>query len=297
MVLGEISQAEVWDPVCHNLPNPSKVLDLLRNSDNVPGVDAICDFWGHRGPFIAHANHAAMAQYFAGSSGSPEEHLRLAAGIHYGVSSQALIDDALTCWRLFDTVVDEWALNLWPQRFSYAIGRDAARGFLYRALIPQNLRAMDQSWACRTLQTLDIDVGEFAKYQEEDRSAFVGMSAAFDRFADKMEALSLPSCAIARREARNIELAGEMIGSIGRTFSAYMAYKECDGKRLRTVVEAEIDARERQLQISGRIGWGAGVNPLLVTEDIQNMRLFLSRDDFPNPPDECFHFTETPYSV
>jgi hypothetical protein len=51
------------------------------------------------------------------------------------------------------------------------------------------------------------------------------------------------------------------------------------------------------LEISGRLGWGGGVNPILVSEDIQNMRLFLSSDDFPNTDDELFHFTATPYSV
>ena len=28
-----------------------------------------------------------------------------------------------------------------------------------------------------------------------------------------------------------------------------------------------------------------------------NMRLFLSRDDFPHTPDDVFHLTATPYSV
>jgi hypothetical protein len=30
---------------------------------------------------------------------------------------------------------------------------------------------------------------------------------------------------------------------------------------------------------------------------IQNMRLYLSRDDFPDTPDSAFHFTASPYSV
>jgi hypothetical protein len=99
------------------------------------------------------------------------------------------------------------------------------------------------------------------------------------------------------RESQNIELAGELIASEGRTILALDAYRARDAAVLRSTIAGEIDARERQLEISGRLGWGGGVNPILVSEDIQNMRLFLSSDDFPNTDDELFHFTATPYSV
>jgi hypothetical protein len=101
----------------------------------------------------------------------------------------------------------------------------------------------------------------------------------------------------ARRESRNIELAGELIASEGRYIAACQAFDTGDASRLRTLIEAEIEGRIRQQEISGHLRWGAGVNPILVDEDIQNMRLYLSRDDFPNTPDACFHFTATPYSV
>jgi hypothetical protein len=39
------------------------------------------------------------------------------------------------------------------------------------------------------------------------------------------------------------------------------------------------------------------VDPIFVSEDIQNMRLFLSDDAWPKVPDELFHLTPTPYSV
>ncbi len=334
MVLGEISQAEVWDPVCHNLPNPRKVLDLLRNSEAIPGADAICDFWGHRSPFHSHANHAVMRAYYDDPGGEPAELLRRAAGMHYGIGGrcqvsgvrtgqgvgcqvsgnesgdanclpetrnltpETLLDQALDCWQRFDDVVDDWALNIWGQRFSYGIGRDAARGFLYRALIPANLRAFHTSWPMGMVRQHGVDAQAMSRYQEEDRTAFLAVAAAFDDFAVCLdEADASAAAALARREARNIELAGELLASEGRTFAAAAAFNAGDSANLRAIVEAEIEGRIRQQEISGRIGWGAGVNPILVDEDIQNMRLYLSRDDFPDTPDDVFHFTATPYSV
>jgi hypothetical protein len=114
--------------------------------------------------------------------------------------------------------------------------------------------------------------------------------------ADALEKAGMPGF-LARREARNIELAGELIASEGRTLLAVQAYHDQDWPLLRETIAEEIDARERQLEISGRLGWGGGVNPILVSEDIQNMRLYLSSDDFPNTPDDSFHFTATPYSI
>jgi hypothetical protein len=297
MVLGEISQAEVWDPVCHNLPNPHKVLDLLRNSEQVAGADALCDFWGHRGPFHAHANHALMRAYYRDPGAASDVLLRRAAAEHYGIP-ETWLERALDCWRRFDAAVDDWALNIWGQRFSYAIGRDAARGFLYRALIPANLRAFHDSWPMNMIRHQGIDAPTMGRYQEEDRVAFLAVAAAFDGFADRLAAAGLAAGAfLARREARNIELAGELLASEGRTVTAADAFRRGDAVGLRAIVTAEIEGRIRQQELSGRLGWGAGVNPILVDEDIQNMRLYLSRDDFPDTPDGVFHFTASPYSV
>ena len=321
MVLGEISQSEVWDPVCHNMPNPHKVLEFLRNADAVPGADAMMDFWGHRGPFIPHANPAAMQAYYADPSAEPDELLRRAAAAHYGGGgssspatpspdssghgvpgplgpSDTLLDQALSCWKRFDEVVDDWALVMWGQRFSFAIGRDAARGYLYRPLIPPVLRAFKSSWVYSTTLSMDVEADRLSAFHEEDRLAFIQTARAFDELATRFaNSAATEAASTARREARNIELAGEIIASEGRYIAACHAFDAGDSKRLRTLVEAEIEGRIRQQEISGCIGWGAGVNPILVDEDIQNMRLFLSRDDFPHTPDDVFHLTATPYSV
>jgi hypothetical protein len=191
-----------------------------------------------------------------------------------------------------------WALNIWGQRFSYAIGRDAARGFLYRALIPANLRAFHGSWPMDMIRNRGIDPVVMGRYQEEDRRAFLAVAAAFAAFADRLEASGCPAgAALARREGANIELAGELLASEGRTFLAAEAFNRGAADALRAIIAEEIEGRIRQQEIGGRVGWGAGVNSLLVDEDIQNMRLYLSRDDFPDTPDDCFHFTATPYSV
>ena len=79
--------------------------------------------------------------------------------------------------------------------------------------------------------------------------------------------------------------------------AAVDAWKRQDADRLRALIEAEAEGRERQLEISGRIGFGGGVNPILVSEDIQNMRLYLACPDFPQVPDEHFHVTANPYST
>lgn len=299
MVLGEVSQAEVWDPVCHNLPNPAKVLELLRNAERIEGADALCDFWGHRGPFLPHANHAALRAYLDNPAAEPAVLLRQAAVAHYGLAQAdgERAAQALACWQRFDAVVDDWALNLWTQRFSYAIGRDGARGFLYQPLIPVHLRAFAQSWTRGLMTRKGLAPVRWSQFQLEDRKAFLAAAQDFDRLADRLQAAGLGAADLARREAVNIELAGELLASEGRTVAAVAAFEAGDRARLREIITDEIDARERQLEISGRAGWGSGVNPILVSEDIQNMRLYLSRDDFPNTPDDCFHFTATPYSV
>jgi len=299
MVLGEISQGEVWDPVCHNMPNPKKVLGLLRNSEDVPGANAICDFWGHRAPFHSHANHAAMRAYYADPSAEDPLLLRRAAIAHYSLPPEQadVIDAALSCWQGFDATVDDWALGVWGQRFSYAIGRDAARGILYRAFIPVTFREFNTSWPMSAMRSRDIDTNALAHFQIDDRIAFLKVAATFDELAERLkEAALYDGASIAHREARNIELAGELLASEGRTILATDAYNRKDADALRGIIEAEIEGRIRQQEITGRIGWGAGINPILVDEDIQNMRLYLSCDDFPNTPDDTFSFTATPYT-
>jgi hypothetical protein len=300
MSLGEISQSEVWDPVCHNVPLPVKTLQLLKSADEIPGVNAICDFWGNRAPFLPHANHAAMRAYFQNQNAAPEELLRRAAMDHYLLCEHQpeLTEQALDCWKSFDQVVDDWALTGWGQRFSFAIGRDAARGRLYKALVPPCLKNLHEEWGVSQLLNNGISATDFAKWQQEDCDAFLAVAGKFERLAGALKSAGGGSASRwALRESQNIELAGELIASEGRTILALDAYRARDAAVLRSTIAGEIDARERQLEISGRLGWGGGVNPILVSEDIQNMRLFLSSDDFPNTDDELFHFTATPYSV
>ncbi|MEO6908137.1 MAG: hypothetical protein ABI210_09635 [Abditibacteriaceae bacterium] len=300
MVMAEISQSEVWDPVCHNVPNPHKVVELLKNAEKVPAADALFDFWGHRGPFLPHANHAAMRAYFDHPQKSSEDLLQEAVINHYGLekADESLRATALQCWEAFDRAVDQWALKTWPQRFSYAIGRESARGPYYKAFIPAILRDFKHSWHVMLLSEGNSNLREFADFQLEDCRIFCEAAEQFDRLADEFESADLQSAKLlARREARKIELAGDLLANQGRLIFAALAVDDGDDVQLRQIVEDEIDARERQLEISGRIGWGGGVHPLLVSEDIQNMRLFLSHDAFPNVPDDCFQFTPSPYST
>lgn len=300
MVLGEISQAEVWDPVCHNMPNPRKVVELLDNAAKLDGVDAVCDFWGHRPPFASHANLRAMRARLDDPESSVDKILRKAAIAHYDLPPNAanLADSALAIWDRFDRAVDNWALVMWGQRLSYAIGRDGARGFFYQSLVPPNLRRLIDMGRLKGLTRKGIDVDALAVYLEEDRDAFLKVTAEFDALAEQLRDSGLTTGSeLAGSEARNVQLAGELIASVGRTFAAANAFQNDDSEKLRRIIETEIDARDRQLEITGRIGRGAGVNPILVEEDVQNMCLYLSRDDFPNTPDDCFQFTPTPYSM
>jgi hypothetical protein len=223
--------------------------------------------------------------------------LRKAASKHYEIDD-SLIEQALACWKCFDEVVDDWALVMWPQRFSYSIGRDAARGFLYRPLIPPVLKGNQFNWACNEFASTGVEPEKFCAFNEEDRVAFAKAAKKFDDLAAEFEGSGNSNAAItARGEARNIELAGEIIASQGRYIAANHAFKTDNDQRLRALIEAEIDGRIRQQEITGQAGWGSGINPLLVDEDIQNMRLYLSCDDFPNTPDELFHLTAVPYSI
>lgn len=188
--LGEISQSEVWDPPCHNMPNPAKVLRLLTHAQQCPGVDAVCDFWGHRGPYLPHANLAAMAAWLDQPEEAHAELLRRAAMAHYGLAPEQddLIKQALQAWDCFNSAVDDWTL----------------------------------------------------------------------------------------------------IGSQGRIFAASAAYADRNAPMLRALILEEIEARRRQLELSAAIGAGGGIDPVAVSEDIQNMMLFLSSPDFPGTCDDVF---------
>lgn len=301
MVFGEIAQSEVWDPVCHNMPLPGKTLRLLDNAVSVRGVDAVCDFWGHRHPFVSHANLAAMRVFFDAPDGNanPDRRLHNAAERHYGLPAarDALIAAGVDAWMRFEQTVDAWALAAWGQRFSFAIGRVGARGRIYGPLIPPVLRVGRYGENDPAFDTVE-QAGRFLDLQEQDREAFNAAAECFEAFAAQADAERLAGAArLARREAANIRLAAELIVSEARFFLAARLFRAAQWDRLREVVAAEIDARERQLVLSGACGEGAGVDPVLVSEDIQNMRLYLSADSYPDVPDEWFHLTACPYTL
>jgi|GEM_PF-910526 len=300
MVFGEIAQSEVWDPVCHNMPLPAKTLGLLKNAEAAPAVDGICDFWGHRHPFLPHANFSAMRSYFQGSAGDAAGDLRTAARWHYAIpeAREDLTDVALGAWEKFDRAVDRWALLMWGQRFSFAIGRAAARGRTYGPLIPPVLGGRWLKCVPSHPSCADIAGAEhFLSLQKEDQAAFAACAGSFDSLSGTLSSAGCESAAFARREAANIRLASELIVSEARFLLAIRLFAGSSWERLREIVLEELDARERQLVISGACGEGAGVDPALVEEDIQNMRLFLSAGCFPNVPDNWFQLTPCPYTL
>lgn len=300
MVFGEIGQSEVWDPVCHNMPLPGKVLGLLGNAAKTRGVDAVCDFWGHRPPFDSHANFAAMRGYLSAPGMSVEDQLKAAAVVHYGIPSAhaGIVEAALGAWNTFSSVVDHWAIVCWGQRMSFAIGRVSARGRIYGPLVPPVLRASDYAKGHPGLHTI-AEVECFLDFQRQDCLAFLGARDCFVELADRLcEAGCHEGANIARKEAANIHLAGELLVSQARFLLACRLFHNGgSAQRLGEIVEEEIEARERQLLISADCGSGAGINPIFVFEDIQNMRLFLSDDSFPDVPDDCFQLSPTPFTL
>jgi hypothetical protein len=290
MALGELAQSEVWDPPCHNMPNPGKVLTFLSNAHACEGVDAVADFWGHRGPYLSHANLAAMAAWFAAPEAPRADQLRCAAMTHYGLSKAApeLVDQALSAWERFDAAVDEWAVAGWGQRFSPAIGRKGGWGAMYRPLIPPELRRLAQA---RLRAKGEGEAAGFVKRNEcmqQDRETFLEAGRAFRALAEALDAVTSPGAELARREADSIALAGELIGSQGRMLAAAVAYAGRDASVLRALVVEEIEARHRQLALSAAIGEGGGVNVVMVEQDLQNMMLFLSMPGFPDVDEDVF---------
>ena len=103
------------------------------------------------------------------------------------------------------------------------------------------------------------------------------------------------NAANARSEGDNIRLAGELYGSEARTIAAVQAYERKDAAALRALIEEELEARERELRISARLDPESGIDPLLVQEDIANMRLYLSSDGFPSVPKDRFLMNDVWY--
>ncbi len=298
MIMGEIAQSEVWDPVCHNMPNPEKTLAFLKNAESVKNCDVIFDFWGHRGPYRGHINFDAMRTYLDHPELTPEEQLRLAAEKYY--QDTDLTDEGISCLKAFEKACDEWALVFWCHRFSFAIGRDGARGALFRPLVPKNLSLVKTGWAWSLFIERQMDIPRFVKEQLADSRRFIKTAQLFREYSRKLlESGNKAGAEKARLDALNIEIAGELIGCCARTYQAAQEWEEHNADALRKTVQDEIDARIRVLELTGEIGYSdaAGVNPLLMKEDIQNMMYYLSSPDFPDTDPEKFQFTYTPYTI
>lgn len=297
LVFAELAQTEVWDPVCHNLPQAIKIRELLQNTSDLDNIAGLCDFWGHRAPFISHANFAVMGAWFKDPALDAESHYQQAAAAHYSVP-EALTAEAIACWKQFDTVVDEWFLKAWAQRFSFCIGRPSARGRLYHPLIPTCLRGKSKVWEMQQITKDRKGAQEFLSTQEKSRRQFLEVAGKFAALAETLNRQGYSTGSlIAAREAAHIELAAELLVSTARFVLAVYLFEGGEWEDLKALIRDEIGAREQQLLISGRCGFGGGVDPIFVSEDIQNMRLFLSDDAWPEVPDELFHLTPTPYSV
>lgn len=270
MAVSEISQSEQFDPVCANMPFAVETLRLLRNAAANCGIDAVLDFWGNRPPFLADASHAVMRTYLDLPKGSDDEILLKAAARHYG---EDRAERGVAAWRAFDRLMRSYPLAGWSQRFSFAIGREGARGPLYQPLVPVQLVKIPD-WSVRMLLQQKQSAEAFLRAQKE-------WVAEFDRTAELIQSLS-PD------EADRIRLAGRLNVSIGATVRARELYAARDAAKLRRVIEAEMANREEQLRLSARLAPGSGVNALLVEEDITNMAFYLSDADFPDVPPERF---------
>lgn len=277
MAISEISQSEQFDPVCANMPFAVETLKLLRQVGNDRRIDSVCDFWGNRPPFLADASHAVMSTYLANPAASDAEILRMAAGRHYGA---AKAEAGVAAWLAFDRLMRTFPLSGWAQRFSFAIGREGARGPLFQPLTPVGFKA-SPDWAFPML----LAGGQTAEAFYRSQLAWL---PEYEKTADCFQPLSAD-------EADRIRLAGRLNVSIGAFVLARELYKAHAADSLRKLIEAEMANRVAELEISARIAPGSGVNPLLVEEDLSNMSLYLSDKDYPDVPDELF--VQTPVSL
>ena len=142
-----------------------------------------------------------------------------------------------------------------------------------------------------------VDFPKFMEIARSDQDRFGCSADAFARLSETLAKKGYAGSAVAFSESVNIRLAGELYGSIARTMAAARAYEAGDSVALKALIEEEIAARERELALSQQLDSRSGVNAILVEEDIQNMRLYLSVDTFPEAPDEMFSLTECPFKM
>ena len=297
MAIGEVAQAEMWDPI-HNMPNARDVVTLFKNLASIPARIDLLDFWGQRRPFTPHANFAAMRAALANPSADIEVSLDRSARDHYALppGDSSALRAARDAWAAFEAADRDSSLVSWPQRFSHAIGRNGARGHLFRALVPPYLERLPSTWAFRASLGGIPDFERGFAIAMGDKDRFGAAAGKFRRLADILASAGNPRSAVARAEGDGIALAGELYGSIARTVAAGRAFADGDVQRLRRLITEEIDARVREVELSENLPPECGVNVPFVEEDIQNMRLYLSLDSFPYAPPNIFDFTPSPYS-
>jgi len=294
----EFSQSELFDPVCQSVPLPIKTLASLESLSKIEGVEGFLDFWGNHRPWVPHANHAVMSEYFARNKKNLTEEtniLKIACQNHYSLfpNSDTLLNSGIKCWRELDEIVNNWPIAEWSQRFSPGIGRVGARGSLYSPLIPSVLKELtmwkfDKNISDKTR----LSASTVGKIISDYEVKWIRVAKAFRTFSKELSNSDIEIGAkAAEREARTLEMAGSLMASEGRTIQAIAAWREERVDDLRCIIEEECLAREHQLDISSYISPSGGVNPVYVSEDIQNMRFFVASHDFPHTPDELFHLS------
>ena len=274
MAVSEISQSEQFDPVCGNMPFACATLALLRNVASVRRADALVDFWGNRPPYAPDACHAVLRAWVEDPKADDVTLLRRAAVRHYG---EANAEKGVVAWRSFDRLMRTFPLCGWSQRFSFAIGREGARGPLYLPLVPQFLGSRS-GWELSFLLQAGQTPAAFERAQREAMPDWEACATAFD--------------GVSRAEADAIRLAGRLNVSIGSYVLARELYRERKTDELRALIRAEMGNREEQLRLSAGIAPNSGVNAILVEEDLQNMSLYLADRDFPDVPADRFSLSD-----
>ncbi|MBP5285638.1 MAG: endo-1,4-beta-xylanase [Kiritimatiellae bacterium] len=94
MAVSEISQSELFDPVCANMPFAVSTLELMHNLRKIPNCDAVVDFWGNRPPYgLSDASHEVMKGFMdveiSGGEFDDGKILLDAAARHYGDAALA----------------------------------------------------------------------------------------------------------------------------------------------------------------------------------------------------------------
>lgn len=299
LAMHEFSQAEVYDPVI-NFPLPGKTLKMLKNLQQYSGITGFMDFWGNYGPIEYHTNHAAMRTYFSCADESFDALLSKTAVDITNVQDK---DDkfnksVVEIWNKIEDAVDNQAYFTWFQRFSPAIGRVGARGHFYQPLIPNFINLDNRPAAlfvqCAKSWLADDLLQIFANCQFEDMQILTSLAEDSELLAEQFKTVeNQRAFNFISGQALSLKLYASLLGSIGRMLSAIYYYDKRRIDELKDYINDEIDAKQKQIEISKQIGYG--INIEIVTEDIKLMEKYLRSPDFPDTPLENFTITPTIY--